>query len=281
MSACEADNQVDLGRWLSPDPLGGDVTNPQSVSSSAVRCGNRYAYVSNNPTTFVDPKGLHLRQPGEGDDYGCTVDGLATDCADAAQQAGAGAIAGCPNNACSVIGTDAYTGQPSFLQFSASASGASGYLSLYDWTQGVNDVNGTFLSNVGYQAYVRGNFLDAINAQLAATINALEDNGVGQKYITAFADYESQNFSSIYVDGGNANFSSSGYDATTGTGFSFGFGCGMGRCDLSGLGTLDFSHNNDYFHLDTADPWNSLGSALLHLGVDVIGGNVGYTVIPR
>ncbi len=38
------------GRWLSPDPLGGDVTNPQSL--------NRYAYVMNNPTTLTDPLGL-------------------------------------------------------------------------------------------------------------------------------------------------------------------------------------------------------------------------------
>jgi RHS repeat-associated protein len=39
-----------MGRWLSPDPLGGDVTNPQSL--------NRYAYVLNNPTTLIDPLGL-------------------------------------------------------------------------------------------------------------------------------------------------------------------------------------------------------------------------------
>ena len=38
------------GRWLSPDPLGGDITNPQSL--------NRYAYVMNNPTTLIDPLGL-------------------------------------------------------------------------------------------------------------------------------------------------------------------------------------------------------------------------------
>jgi uncharacterized protein RhaS with RHS repeats len=50
MSACERGNQVELGRWLTPDPLGGDVTNPQSL--------NRYAYALNNPTTFVDPLGL-------------------------------------------------------------------------------------------------------------------------------------------------------------------------------------------------------------------------------
>jgi RHS repeat-associated protein len=37
-------------RWLSPDPLAGDITNPQSL--------NRYAYVMNNPTTLIDPLGL-------------------------------------------------------------------------------------------------------------------------------------------------------------------------------------------------------------------------------
>ena len=38
------------GRWLSPDPLAGDISNPQSL--------NRYAYALNNPTTFTDPSGL-------------------------------------------------------------------------------------------------------------------------------------------------------------------------------------------------------------------------------
>jgi RHS repeat-associated protein len=39
-----------LGRWHSPDPMGGDITNPQSL--------NRYAYVLNNPTSLTDPLGL-------------------------------------------------------------------------------------------------------------------------------------------------------------------------------------------------------------------------------
>jgi RHS repeat-associated protein len=39
-----------VGRWLSPDPVAGDITNPQSL--------NRYAYVMNNPATLVDPLGL-------------------------------------------------------------------------------------------------------------------------------------------------------------------------------------------------------------------------------
>jgi RHS repeat-associated protein len=50
-----------LGRWLSPDPLGGDVSNSQSL--------NRYAYVGNNPTNFIDPLGLdnvHIYEPPGG-----------------------------------------------------------------------------------------------------------------------------------------------------------------------------------------------------------------------
>ena len=47
------------GRWLSPDPMAGNVLNPQSL--------NRYAYVTNNPTTLTDPLGLQqgdcLRDP--------------------------------------------------------------------------------------------------------------------------------------------------------------------------------------------------------------------------
>ncbi len=45
-----------LGRWLTPDPLGGDITNPQSL--------NRYPYVLNNPTSLTDPLGLGVCPPG-------------------------------------------------------------------------------------------------------------------------------------------------------------------------------------------------------------------------
>ena len=39
-----------LGRWHSPDPMGGDITKPQSL--------NRYAYAANNPAGLIDPLGL-------------------------------------------------------------------------------------------------------------------------------------------------------------------------------------------------------------------------------
>ena len=39
-----------LSRWITPDPLGGEISNPQSL--------NRYSYALNNPTTLTDPLGL-------------------------------------------------------------------------------------------------------------------------------------------------------------------------------------------------------------------------------
>jgi RHS repeat-associated protein len=47
--------EQNLGRWMSPDLLSGDVSNPQSL--------NRYTYALNNPTTLTDPLGL--QSPGE------------------------------------------------------------------------------------------------------------------------------------------------------------------------------------------------------------------------
>jgi RHS repeat-associated protein len=39
-----------LGRFMSPDPFGGDILNPQTL--------NRYTYVLNNPASLIDPLGL-------------------------------------------------------------------------------------------------------------------------------------------------------------------------------------------------------------------------------
>ncbi len=46
-----------VGRWMSPDPYDGsmDIRYPQTL--------NRYAYVGNNPLSFIDPSGLSSTQP--------------------------------------------------------------------------------------------------------------------------------------------------------------------------------------------------------------------------
>ena len=96
-----------LGRWLSPDPMGGDITNPQSL--------DRYAYVMNNPTTLTDPLGLTSSiclspnyimcntNPWGNVSMGpygfpsCTLDGVEAPCSvvDSILSAGAGCIGSC------------------------------------------------------------------------------------------------------------------------------------------------------------------------------------------
>jgi hypothetical protein len=39
-----------MGRFMSPDPMGGHLEDPQTL--------NRYAYARNNPTSLTDPMGL-------------------------------------------------------------------------------------------------------------------------------------------------------------------------------------------------------------------------------
>jgi RHS repeat-associated protein len=54
------------GRWLTPDPAGTaavDPTNPQSW--------NRYAYVMNNPSNWIDLVGLDVCYAPDGNDLGC------------------------------------------------------------------------------------------------------------------------------------------------------------------------------------------------------------------
>jgi RHS repeat-associated protein len=48
----------EVGRFISPDTIVPDPGNPQSF--------NRYAYVLNSPTNFVDPSGHAVCRPGEG-----------------------------------------------------------------------------------------------------------------------------------------------------------------------------------------------------------------------
>src|SRR5262249_26696634 len=49
-------NSAQLGRWMSPDPVRGHRTNPQTF--------NRYVYAANNPLKYVDRLGADLSNAG-------------------------------------------------------------------------------------------------------------------------------------------------------------------------------------------------------------------------
>ena len=52
-------------RWLSVDPLAGDISDPQSL--------NRYAYVQNDPMNSIDPLGLYVEGPCGADGSRCAM----------------------------------------------------------------------------------------------------------------------------------------------------------------------------------------------------------------
>lgn len=60
------------------------------------------------------------------------------------------------------------------------------------------------------------------------------------------------------------------------------FGCFDSRCGT--FNSLDFSHDDGTFHVDTANVWSMFGiGALVHFGADIIGGNTWWrnSGIPR
>jgi RHS repeat-associated protein len=91
------------GRWLTPDPAGLAVVNPTDPQT-----WNRYAYVNNNPTTFIDPSGLvdimaamAFFAGGGGGLFGmCTQDAVMSNCQTNAFLVGGGAATLCPTGAC-------------------------------------------------------------------------------------------------------------------------------------------------------------------------------------
>ena len=55
-----------LGRFMTPDPLGGDIGDPQTL--------NRYAYVRSNPLNLADPTGMDFLGDGGDCDIDCGGD---------------------------------------------------------------------------------------------------------------------------------------------------------------------------------------------------------------
>ncbi len=144
-----------IGRWHSPDPLGGSITNPQSL--------NRYAYVLNNPTSLTDPMGLgtcpnanpegtngrgqtiysacNAEQAAQsnvggllggiytGNGASCYADGVQMNCGFAYELISEEAAALCPGNDCWPVNNNGQRTQ--YYSFGGMAAAMDGYYSLW------------------------------------------------------------------------------------------------------------------------------------------------------
>ncbi len=127
-----------FGRFASPDPIAGNILNPQRL--------NRYTYVLANPINSVDPAGLDgcdnpdrfkspeaysaycgsgdpSRTMGGGGGLGCTIDGVVSFCDIANRMLASGAAVWCPNNECT--GIQFSNNRP--VYFSATTNGPGRY----------------------------------------------------------------------------------------------------------------------------------------------------------
>lgn len=263
------------GRWPSPDPAGLAAVNPM-----APQTWNRYAYVRNSPLESTDPTGMFAgphgclarvrRQNQGGCDYGSIdEDGGGDDGEEFDQEVLLGN--GGPGFGDLYGNTifDAIQGAPgTFVTWTPGQAGFSFGFSISAW----------YSAMAAHDAQLLANSREAYYNQLGATVTALQAMGATSDQIQAFIEANPFNPDTVELEGGNFDFAN---PADKFGNYVFDFGCAEERCDEDGLGTLDFSHNDGTFHLDTADPFNFPGGTFLHLGVDLLLGNIYYFAIPR
>jgi hypothetical protein len=257
------------------------LSNPQSL--------NRYAYALNNPTTLRDPSGLYgVKLYAECDPIICGSSGH-WDFTGGAYDVIFGndifdALAGAPGY--SVYNTPTGLG----FGFDPNSSALLPYYYEAAVTLNGQTYTGQFATFDQYADWLTGlaaepqnnpGYLDALNNQLNAAIDALEAEGATRDQIMAFVTENIERFDEITLQGGNFEFFGAN---DIFAGFSTLPGCTGGRCDVAGIGTLDLStwgHTANTVHLDTANPYTGLAGLVLHGFVDFFLGNFWYTFIPR
>jgi RHS repeat-associated protein len=271
----------DQGRWATPDPAGlaaVNSANPQSL--------NRYAYVKNNPLSRIDPSGLVDCNNGH---YGCgncqPQDGCSSDfygsgnpgngCADGYASCGGGGvgtITGVPNSPLWNT-NELNTGEARYQ--SIVNTGWDPALGIQYYSYSFTGGNGSILERqmelaaiqFGQQACA-GQVASAVGGCIQQVYNQLADAGAsalqGGNYDFSYAD-QSGNLL-IQINGQYVNPSD--------------FGCPASRCGT--FDSLDYSHGNGTFHVDTANPLFFPVGTVVHTVVDVVGGNTWWSGgIPR
>ena len=245
--------------------------------------------VRNNPLALVDPSGMDAinsmndclsnlstcssQNPGmyaqfvnanfyNGDDPlqpGCTIDGAPISC-NVAANFSSDAVAYYPNNECTTAGIDPYTQQPAVVQFYAGVTGASGYLSPYDWTQGVNEWNGQFISDQQYLQMLQP-YISSMKQKLASALgrspSSCAPSLVGGNLNCTVSEMTVQEYLQSH-----SCMSSGSQARCDGPGYSLHFHLGAGGPTV---------------HMDSANPGFpsqiKFPGVLIHFAIDVLGGN--------
>jgi RHS repeat-associated protein len=263
-----------FGRFMSLDPLPGNIGNPQSL--------NRYSYVMNDPINLTDPSGAVpgcITSPigcvpnGGGNNWTCLLDNFGN-CTGGGGPSDGGFVDGqwipfgignllqgglgeqCPDNFC-----EGNTLNNGYVKFVAYADGTSGYMQV--------------LAGPDPQLYDRDYIIES---QRQVVVQKITERlcAPGDAECEAYVDSQIQPEESIgdrCVVGGNCNFSLGELNIDIS-------GCINGRCDV--MPSLHFDYPGTV-HLDTANPFSLWGfGALAHFVVDVVLGNTIFSGgIPR
>jgi RHS repeat-associated protein len=273
------------GRFMTPDPLGGQLANPQSL--------NRYAYVRNNPMSLVDPAGMNPDSPGAGDceevgfcdaiaegdwGFGAGFNGVCGgDFGACGSSFGFGSIADqngfnpesdvrCPNDERVGFGV-ADDGSMAIVQFYAFAGGTTGYFNPLDINQGVNEWTGKLYSDTGFQNYMRSTYATQLNSQ----------------YDRLSANLASLGYSGVHLKKDNAQYKD-GH-------FNFAFTCTAGGPCIDRGRYQKGIHVPEPFtiHNDTVSPWisgipfsfSNIFTTIYHGASDLFRGTVFNYVFPQ
>jgi RHS repeat-associated protein len=263
------------GRWVSPDPAGlasVDPTNPQSW--------NRYAYVVNNPLSLVDPLGLSdcpdLKSTcgdDPGTDTGAPGVGL---------WGNFGVGGGC-------AWSDFWGGDCAATQRLLDPSGRGQSEPLVAEARYDSIISTGWDPELRIQYYTysfAGGCKGALQCQIQLAAIQYGQQACAGQAPSAVANCILQVYNQLAqqgpagIQGGNYYFSSGGLQINGQPINSNEFGCFMSRCGI--LDSLDYSHGNGTFHVDTANAWFFPIGTVLHTVVDVLGGSTWWSGgIPR
>jgi len=266
-----------LGRWHSPDPIAGNPTNPQSW--------NMYAYVANNPTTSIDPLGL-CSSVGPGGGFDCSPEEAA--------QSNIWGLGGGGDD----IGVDPGGNVFGYNIWDALEGAPGTYLTTdmygnFNWGFSIDQWKSFYAAQTSAHYYFTGGDGSVVEQQTELNAIQFGQQACKDNDPSAVASCIQQVYDRLIAQGptgdpqgGNYDFSYVNPDGTlsitiNGQGVDpTDFGCAFSRCGV--FNSLDYSHGDGTFHIDTANPIFFPVGTFVHVGWDLLGGNTWWSGgIPR